>query len=157
MVKKLNVFLLTKKLNHKCLVTARTFNSTKVRVMHDHTRPTVRDFNPDHIILHCGTNHLNADKTYSPIAREITDLALSLKFDKNKILISLLTPRSNKLNSKASDMNSCLINMCCDRNIAYLDHSSLFQQNHTNKSKVYLNRYGTIVITNTFSKFLSEY
>ena len=85
MVKKLNGFLLTRKLNHKCLVKVRPFNSAKVRCMHDHVKPTVRDFDPDHIILHCGTNDPNSDRTSSQIAREIIDTALSLKSDKNEI------------------------------------------------------------------------
>ena len=93
MVKKLNSFLLTPNLNHKCLVKVRPFNSAKVRSMHDHVKPTVRDFDPDHIILHRGTNDLNSDRTSSQIAREIIDLAFSLKSDKNK------TPRSDKLNN----------------------------------------------------------
>ena len=50
MVMKLNGFLFTRKLNHKCLVKVRPFSSAKVRRMHDHVKPTVRDFNPDHII-----------------------------------------------------------------------------------------------------------
>lgn len=37
------------------------------------------------------------------------------------------------------------------------DHSRLIQQNHINKNKIYLNRYGTITFVNTVSKFLSEY
>ena len=53
MVKKLNGFLLTRKLNHKCLVKVRPFSSAKVRCMYDYVKPTVRDFNPGHIILHC--------------------------------------------------------------------------------------------------------
>ena len=89
MVKKLNGFLLTRKLNHKCLVKVRPFNSAKVRCMHDDVKPTVRDFDPDHIILHCGTNDLNSDRTSSQIARDIIDLATSLKSDKNKISISV--------------------------------------------------------------------
>ena len=154
MVKKLNGFLLTRKLNHKCLVKVRPFNSGKVRCMHDHAKSTVRDFDPDHIILHCGTNDLNSDRTSSQIAIEIKDLALSLKSNKNRISISLLTQRSDKLNSKASEVNNRL---CSHRNIAFIDHSSSIQQNHINESKVHLNRYGTIVFANTFSKFLSEY
>ena len=121
--------------------------------MHDHAKPTVQDFDLDHIILHCGTNDLNSGRTSS----QIIDLALSLKSDKNRISISLLTPRSDKLNNKASEVNNRLINMCSHRNIAYIDHSSSIQQNHINESKVHLNRYGTIVFANTFSKFLSEY
>ena len=153
MVKKLNGFLPTQKLNHKCLVKVRSFNSAKVRCMHDHVKPTLRGFDLDHIILHCGTN----DRTFSQISREIIDLATSLKSDKNKISVSLLTPRCDKLNNKASEMNNGLINMCSHRNIAYIDHSSSIQQNHINESKVHLNRYGTVVFANTFSKFLPEY
>ena len=124
--------------------------------MRDHAKPTVRDFDPDHIILHCGTNDLNSDRTSSQIAIEFIDLALSLKPDKNKISTSLLTLRSDKLNSKVSEVNNHLINMFSHRNIAYIDHSSSIQQNYINESKVHLNRYGTIVFAKTFSKFLSE-
>ena len=92
-----------------------------------HARPcetNFRDFDPDHIILHCGTNDLNSDRTSSQFAKEIVDLALSLKSDKNRISISLLTARSYKLNNKASEVNNRLTNMCFHRNIAYIDHSS---------------------------------
>ena len=44
------------------------FNSAKARCMHDHVKPTVRDFDPDYIILHCGTNDPNFDRTSSQIA-----------------------------------------------------------------------------------------
>ena len=70
--------------------------------MHDEMKPTVRDFDPDHIILHSGTNDVNYDRTSSQIAKEIINLALSLKSDKKKISISLLAPKSDKLNSKAN-------------------------------------------------------
>ena len=40
MLKKLNVFLLTRKPNHKCLVKVRPFSSAKVRCMHDHVIAT---------------------------------------------------------------------------------------------------------------------
>ena len=115
MVKKLNGSLLTRKMNHKCLVKVRPINSAKVRCMHDHVKPTVCDFDPDHFILHCGTNNLNSDRTSIQIAREIIDLACSLKSDKGKISILLLTPRSDKLNNKASKVNYRLINMCPHR------------------------------------------
>ena len=93
MVKKLNGFLLTRKLNHKCLVKIRPSNSSKMRCIYDHAKANVQDFNPDHIILHSRTN---SGRTSSQIAREITDLALSLKSDKNNASIPLLTPRSDK-------------------------------------------------------------
>ena len=87
------------------------------------------------IILHCGTNDLNSNRTSSQNAGEIIDLALSLKSDKNKISIPLLTPRSDKLNNKASELNNRLINLCSHRSIAYINHSSSIQENHINESK----------------------
>ena len=86
-VNKLNGFPPTQKLNHNCLVKVQPFNSAKVRCMHDHAKPALRDFDPVHIILHCGTNDLNSDRTSSQIAKEIIDLAVSLKTDKNKISV----------------------------------------------------------------------
>ena len=107
-------------------------------------------------MLHYATNDLNSGRTFSQITREIVNLALSLKSEKNKISISLLTPRSNKLNKKVNEVNIRLMNMCFDRNIAYIDHSTSIQQNHINESKVHLNRYWKIAFANTFSKSLSE-
>ena len=84
MVKKLNGFLLTRKLKHKCLVKVPSFSSAKLRCLRDHVKPTILDVNPDHIILHCGTNDLNSERTASQIARSIIELALSLKSKDNK-------------------------------------------------------------------------
>ena len=41
----------------------RPSNSAKIRCMHDHVKPAVQDFNPDHIILQCGTNDLSSERT----------------------------------------------------------------------------------------------
>ena len=64
------------------------------------SEPTVRDFDRDHIILHSGTNDVNYDRTSSQIAKEVINFALSLKSDKKKI--SILAPKSDKLNNKAN-------------------------------------------------------
>ena len=78
-VKELNGFLLKRKIKHKCLLKVRPFSSAKVRCMHDHVKPIVRDFNLNHIILPCGINDLNSEQTGSYIARSDIKLALSLK------------------------------------------------------------------------------
>ena len=156
MVKKLNGFLLTRKLKHKCLVKVRPFSSAKV--MHDHVKPTVRDFNSDHIILHCGTDDLNSEQAASKIARSIIELALSSKSKDKKISISFIVPRNDNLNIKASKVNCRLVHMCIERNIPYIDHTNSIQpQNHLNESKLHFNRYGTIAFANGISKFLCEY
>ena len=126
--------------------------------MHDHVKPTVRGFNPDHIILHCGTNDLNSGRTASQIARSIIELALSLKSKDNKISVSLIVPRNDNLNNKASEVNCRLVHMCAERNIPYIDHTNSIQpENSLNESKLHFNRYGTIAFANSIFKFLSEY
>ena len=89
MIKRLNGFLLTWKLNHKCLVKIRPFKSAKVRCMQHHVEPTVWNSDQDHIILQCGTNDMNSEKRFSQIAKEIIELALSVnpyKFLYTKII-----------------------------------------------------------------------
>ena len=149
---------MTRKLKHKCLVKVLPFNSAKVRCIQDHVKPTVRDFNPDHIILHCGTNNLNSERIASQIARSIIGLALSVKSKDNKISISLIVPRNDNLNNKASEVNCCLVHMCTERNIPYVNHiNSIQPENHLNESKLHFNRYEAIAFANSIFKFLSKY
>ena len=119
---------------------------------------TVRDFNPDHITLRCETNDLSSKRTASQIAGSIIELAFSWKSQNNKISISLIVPRNDSLRNKASEVSSRLIHMCTKRNIPYIDHANSIQpENYLNESKLYFNRYGTIVFANSISKFLFEH
>ena len=90
MVKKVDGFHLTKHIKHKYLVKVKSFSSAKTRCMHDHVKPTMRDFNSEHVIIHVGTNDLNSDKTASQISKSIAELALSLKNENNNIYMSLI-------------------------------------------------------------------
>ena len=85
--------------------------------MYDHAKPTIREVNPEHIILHVGTNDLNSEKTSSQISNSIIDLANSLKNETNNIHVSLIVPRNDNLNNKVKEVNNRLINMCEQRNI----------------------------------------
>ena len=57
-IKKLNGYLLTRKIKHKHLVKVRSFSVAKISCMTDLVKPPLQDINPDHIILHAGTNDL---------------------------------------------------------------------------------------------------
>ena len=61
MVEKLNSYLLTKEMKHKGIVKVRPFTTAKVSCMQDHVKPTIRDINPQQIILHIGTNDLKTE------------------------------------------------------------------------------------------------
>ena len=67
-VKKLNGYLLTRKIKYKHLVNVHSFSGTKISFMTDRVKQTFRDINPDHIVLHASTNDLRTENTPSQIA-----------------------------------------------------------------------------------------
>ena len=115
MTKKLNGNLLTKKIRHKHFVKVRSFSGAKISCMTDHVKPTLRDINPDHIVLHAGTNDLRTENTASQIAKATIDLAASLKNDGNTVTVSRIIQRLDKLNNKANEVNRRLLLMCKER------------------------------------------
>ena len=44
--------VLPKKLRKKKLIKVRSFSGAKVSFMYNNVKPTIREFNPNHIILH---------------------------------------------------------------------------------------------------------
>ena len=106
MVKKVNGFYLTRNIKHKFLVKVRPFSSAKTRCMYDHAKPTITELNPEHIILHVGTNDLNTEKTSQSSFK--VNLANSLKNETNTIHVSLIVPRNDRLNTKVNEVNSPL-------------------------------------------------
>ena len=79
MVKKVNSSYLTKYIKYKFLVKVKPFSSAKTRCMYNHAKPTIRELNPEHIILNGGTNYLNLEKKAGQSSKSILDLANSLK------------------------------------------------------------------------------
>ena len=157
MVKKVNGFYLTKDIKHKFLVKVRSFSSAKTRCVYDHAKPTIREVNPEHIILHVGTNDLNSEKTASQISNSIIDLANSLKNETNNIHVSLIVPQNDNLNNKVNEVNNRLINMCEQRNIKIINHSDTIDRSrHLNESQLHLNRYGTVEFAKNFKNFLCK-
>ena len=110
-----------------------------VRQESDHVKPSVRDFNRDHSILHCGTNDPSSERTANQSARSIIELALISKSEDNRISISLIVPRNDNRYNKANELCSRLIHMCAEQNFPYIDHNNSFQpENHLNESKFIL-------------------
>ena len=78
MVKHLNGWEISKKLNKNCKVFVKTFSGAKTACTHNYVNPSVRS-SPNHFIFHIGTNDLSSNKSPEEIARSITDLALTLQ------------------------------------------------------------------------------
>ena len=149
------VYLLTRKIRHKHLVKVRSFLGAKISCMTDDVKPTLRDINPDHIVLHAGTNDLRTENTASQIAKATIDLATSLKNDGNTVTVSGIVPRLDELNNKANEVNRRLVLMCKEKNISFLSHDeSIDPSKHLNESKLHLNSNGIKVFAENFSRFL---
>ena len=131
-------------------------SGAKVIYMYDHVKPTIREFNPIHI-LHVETNELGSSKTVSQISRSVTDLALSLKPETKAVTIQLIVPRKDNLNNKAQEVNSRLIKMCGEGDITFIDHADTIDaERHLNESKVHLNKSETIEFAKSVFEFLIQ-
>ena len=154
-VKNLNGYLLTWKIKHKHLVKVSSFSEAKISCMTDHVKPTLRDINPDHIILHAGTNDLRSENKANQISKATIDLAASLKNDDNTVTVSGIVPRVDDLNNKANEVNRRLVLLCKERNISFLSHDeSIDPSKHLNESKLHLNSNGIKIFAENFSRFL---
>ena len=157
MVKQLNGWEMSKKLNANCKVFVKTFSGAKRTCMHDYVKPSVRN-SLDHFILHVGTNDLSSDKSPEEIARSITDLATSIKNEKHDVSISNIIIRADdkKLEEKRCEVNSFLGKLCKEKNFYLIDHSTRIKRNHLNKGKLHLNQKGTKLLSDIFVKELSK-
>ena len=83
----------------KCKLFVKGFSWAKVRCLKDNMKPSVRK-NPDHFILHIGTNDLNSDKSPELIAKSLADVGPSLKNELRDVSISSITARMRSLKKK---------------------------------------------------------
>ena len=158
MVKKLNGYLLMKKVRHKFLAKVCPFAGAKVSCMIDHVKPTIRHDKPDHVILHTGTNDLRNEKTASQIARSITELVMSLENNDNSVIVSGIVPRNKNLNNKATDVNIHLLVMCKEREIPFIAHSENIDSiKHLNERELHLNHNGIKAFAEYFPVFLKKF
>ena len=130
-------------------VVVKHFSGAKTKDMKSYIIPTV-DQKPDNIILHTGANDLNIIDTPEEITMGILNLAMTCKTDTNSVFISGIVPRSDKLNEKASKVNSILRHECNVRNICFIDNKHISPRFHCNRSGLHLNYYGTKKLQENF-------
>ena len=122
--------------------------------MYDHATPTIRQINPEHIILYGSINDLNSEKIASEISTSI-ELANSAKNETNTIHIWLIVPRDVNLQNKVKEVNRSLTNVCQQRKLQVTSHTDTTDRvKNLNKSALYLNKYGALEFAKTFKKFL---
>ena len=105
--------------------------------------PSLRE-NPDHFILHVGTNDLNSQRSPELIAKSIAHLVASLKNENQDVSIPNIIARTDNqdLRENAITINKALSEICRERNLHLIDNSKKIKQQHLNKSKLHLNQKG---------------
>ena len=80
--------------------------------MKDYVNPYVKDENPDHLIMHVGTNNLNSKSNPERVAKSIVYLAKVTVSKERKVTVSGNIPRNDEWNRKTEELNQHLKDMC---------------------------------------------
>ena len=86
------------------------FAGATVEDMKNYVIPS-KKYENDLVIFHVGTNDLRDLKAATEIAKEIVELAIDMKTEKNDIMISGIIPRRDNLNEKAMEVSSLITQM----------------------------------------------
>ena len=153
-VKHINVYDISRQIEN-CRVYVKGFPGAKTECMEDYAQPTARE-NPDHILIHVGTNDLPSRRQPDVIAEDIIQLALKLNTNSSDISISNIVTRNDQYKKKASAVNDKLKNLCREKNLHYIDHSNSIDTRHLNGSKLHLNVKGTKILFSNFVEAISN-
>ena len=123
--------------------------------MLDYVRPPLRE-NPDHIIIHIGTNDLVSNTPAGKVAELIIDLATTLKSDSCSATISSITVRNDKHRNKVAQVNRSLKRLCQENNFELINHENTVTERHLNGSKLHLNKRGKTILSNNFTEAISN-
>ena len=120
---------------------------------YDYARPSKR-FKNQMYICHFGTNCLKSPKSPEDIAKEIVNVALDLKTSENEVVVSSITFRADKLNSKALKVNSFLKPLCDTNSLGYIDNANINKHN-VNGSGIHLTEQGTVKLALNFLRHIN--
>ena len=95
MVKHINGWEISKRLQSDCKVYVKQFLGTRTQCMKDYMEPSLGG-SPDHFILHVGTNDLNTEISPELIAKSIVYLATTLKGNSRDVSVSNILVRTDK-------------------------------------------------------------
>ena len=111
-----------------CKVYEWSFPGAKVQCMDDYKKLSIRD-EPDHFIVHVGTNDLNSEVSSKSIAESIVYLTVTLKTESNNVSVSNIVLRTdNSLsNQKQYEVNSHLKDLCEERNLYLIENTEKFK------------------------------
>ena len=126
--------------------------------MNDYVKPCIHKNNPDHIILHVGTNDIPTSKDPLAIVQSIVDLAKNVMTQDGSVTISGIILRNDQWNNKVREVNDSLARMCENDNISFIDHcKSIDPRKNLNNSKLHLNVKSSNKLRDNFVRYLKGF
>ena len=121
--------------------------------MKNYLKPSLRQ-NPNHFVLHVGTNDLISEKSSKAIAKEIMNIAVSLKSEALKVSVSNIIVRTDnqQLNFKTIEVNSHIPGFCKEMNFSLIDNSKRMKAQYLNNSRIHLNKKVSQVLSDVYCK-----
>ena len=138
--------------DNKSYVFVKSISGAKTKCMKSYTIPTV-EFEPDVIVIHCGTNDLRRQEQTDEIACETTNLASSIKSKKNEIVVSGIVLCKDRFSDKTKDTNESLLAICASRNIPFINHGNIDTRTHLNPRGLHLTTRVSKIVGNNIVKF----
>ena len=112
--------------------------------------------NPDHVIIHIGSNGLASNTPVEKVTASIIDLTSTLKSDSCRVAISSITMRNNKHRNKVAQVNQSLKRLCQENHFELINHENTITERHLSGSKLHLNKRGTTILFNNFTEAISN-
>ena len=111
-------------------------------------------FAPDIVLLHCGTNDLKKYLTPQKIAQNILKLAEEASDGGQRyVLVSEIINGGDDYNANVQKVNDFLSKIRTRKNVKYIDNGNIGLDT-LNRSKLHLNRFGTIQLVKNYREIL---
>ena len=140
-VKHVQEWDITKRIDNKRKVYVRQFPGSKVDCIKDYLKPCTRENNPDDLIFDVRTNKVPSNKKAKSMAESIVSLAKEVKASKLDVSISSIIPRNDNWNNKVMEVNSYWKDLCEGNDIPFISSTTINPQKYLN-SRVQLNSKG---------------
>ena len=106
-------------------------------------KTSIRENNPDHVIIHVGTNELDLERQADMMEKCIIDGAKGIRTNTRTVSILEIVQRKDNFNNRMQDVNNELSKMCGEVKLDYITHKNINPSVDLNKSKLNLNRNGS--------------
>ena len=143
---------LNKNINNKHVYRKSFPGATPTELAH-YCIPTLRDDQPDEVIIHIGTNSLFRDDNFKMVDEILNIVDICKRYGVNDVFVSEITYRNQYINN-VYEVNNILRSKQFLNDFIFIDNENINPQ-HIWKDKIHLNDEGTSFLGNNFIRCLN--